>query len=86
MNIYQFLTDYQKGTNTLLFLGIITWSFFWKGWALWISARNNHKYVFFPLLIVNTIGLLEILYIIYMKLIFKNNKIKINNFFKRNAK
>lgn len=45
-----------------LFL-IIVWSFIWKGWALWLSARNGSKGWFIALLIINTLGILEILYI-----------------------
>jgi len=47
----------------LLMFVLIAWSFFWKGWALWKSARNGSKVWFIVLLLVNTIGILEILYI-----------------------
>lgn len=43
----------------LLFL----WSLFWKGWALWRSARQEDKAWFIALLILNTVGLLEIFYL-----------------------
>jgi len=35
----------------------------WKGWALWVAARQNSKPWFVVLLIINTLGILEILYI-----------------------
>lgn len=41
----------------------ILWSVFWKGWALWIASKENSKLWFFVLLIVNTFGILEIIYI-----------------------
>lgn len=41
----------------------IIWSIIWKGIALWKSGRLNHKVWFIVLLIVNTLGILEILYI-----------------------
>ena len=46
-------------------LGIIAmiWSIFWKGLALWKSARLGHKKWFIVLLLINTIGILEIFYI-----------------------
>jgi hypothetical protein len=47
----------------LLFLVFIIWSFIWKGLALWQSARNGHKVWFVALLLINTLGILEILYI-----------------------
>lgn len=45
----------------LLLLAI--WVFIWKGWALWISARKHSKVWFVVLLILNTAGILPILYI-----------------------
>ncbi|MBS3903142.1 MAG: methionine--tRNA ligase subunit beta [Anaplasmataceae bacterium] len=42
---------------------VIVWSIFWKGWALWRAARNGQKYWFGAVLVVNTLGILEILYI-----------------------
>ncbi|MBI3341828.1 hypothetical protein HY024_01770 [Candidatus Curtissbacteria bacterium] len=50
--------------NTLFFVGII-WTFVWKGMALWYSAKNNQKIWFIALLLVNTLGLLEIIYLFY---------------------
>lgn len=42
---------------------LIAWSLFWKAWALWISAREGKKIWFGVLLVINTMGILEILYI-----------------------
>ena len=41
----------------------ILWSLPWKGIALWKAARNAQKAWFVVLFVVNTLGLLEILYI-----------------------
>jgi methionyl-tRNA synthetase len=49
--------------NPLVFFLLIAWSLVWKGIALWRSARNNQKGWFVALLIINTLGILEILYI-----------------------
>ncbi len=46
-----------------LIMLLMLWSLVWKGIALWKAARNQSKPWFIILLIVNTIGLLEILYI-----------------------
>lgn len=43
-------------------LGII-WTIFWKGMALWKAAKKDDKTWFIALLILNTLGLLEIFYI-----------------------
>ena len=42
---------------------VIIWSLVWKGWALWRAARNGSKVWFVVLLLVNTLGILEILYV-----------------------
>lgn len=39
------------------------WTLIWKGLALWKSARNDQRYWFVALLLINTAGLLEILYL-----------------------
>lgn len=46
-----------------LFIVIVAWSLAWKGAALWKAARNNQLYWFSALMVVNTIGILEIIYI-----------------------
>jgi hypothetical protein len=43
-------------------LGFI-WTIFWKGMALWKSAKHDDKAWFIALLVINTLGLLEIFYI-----------------------
>ncbi len=54
--------------NNESFIGIAAlvlavWTLPWKGYALWIAARNRHKYWFIALLVVNTVAILEIIYI-----------------------
>ena len=46
-----------------IILVILLWTLPWKGVALWKSARANQTWWFVALMIVNTLGLLEILYI-----------------------
>ncbi len=41
----------------------IVWSLFWKGFALWRSARREEHAWFIAILLVNTLGVLEILYL-----------------------
>lgn len=59
---YEYL-DTGWGYASGVFLLLIAWSLFWKGWALWRAARNEHKIWFVALLVINTVGILEILYI-----------------------
>lgn len=57
------LLGISVGFLGLLILVVSLWSIAWKGWALWIAARNNHKKWFIVLLVINTLGILEIIYI-----------------------
>lgn len=57
----------------LLFL-TLAWSLIWKGLALWKSARKNSQVWFIVLLIVNTLGILEILYIFLFSKIHSEKK------------
>ena len=61
----------------IVILVLTLWSLVWKGLALWRSAKNGHKWWFFFILILNTLGVLEIVYLlIYRK---RNIKIKMSN-------
>jgi len=46
---------------------IVLWSITWKGIALWRAAGLKHKYWFTALLVVNTLGVFEIIYLIATK-------------------
>jgi hypothetical protein len=48
---------------TVLALLVVAWTLPWKGVALWRSARNGSTAWFVVLLIVNTLAILEIVYI-----------------------
>lgn len=61
--LQQFLTQ-QYTFAAPIFLLLIIWSLIWKGIALWKSARNSHKIWFIVILIVNTVGILEIIYLL----------------------
>ncbi|KKQ43124.1 MAG: hypothetical protein US60_C0007G0013 [Microgenomates group bacterium GW2011_GWC1_37_8] len=70
----------EKGVTLPVFIVFLAWSFVWKGLALWNSAKSGQKYWFIALLIVNTVGLLEIFYLLkYHKaklLSYKNKLLK----------
>jgi len=42
---------------------ILIWSIFWKGLALWHSGRRGQPIWFVIMLLVNTVGILEIIYL-----------------------
>ncbi len=51
--------------NSWLFVPLLIWTIPWKAVALWKAARNDSKPWFIALLLINTVGLLEIIYIFY---------------------
>jgi len=42
---------------------VVAWSMVWKGVALWRAGRNGDLVWFIVLFLVNTVGILEIIYI-----------------------
>ena len=44
---------------------VLIWSLVIKGIALWRSARNGHRYWFIVLFVVNGLGILELVYLIW---------------------
>jgi len=53
--------------NPLVLIIFIIWTFTWKGIALWMSAKRDQKNWFIAILVLNTLGILEIAYILYTK-------------------
>jgi hypothetical protein len=53
----------QLFQNPILIFLLIIWSLFWKGIALWKAVKSNQKGWFVTLLLINTAGILEIIYI-----------------------
>lgn len=53
----------NEGSLGMLALLLALWTIPWKGYALWIAAKNTHKWWFIALLIINTVAILEIIYI-----------------------
>ena len=49
--------------NHWVLILLALWTIPWKGMALWKAARNSHKKWFIVLLIVNTLAVLDILYV-----------------------
>lgn len=67
----------QLGMSVGLLAIVIVWTLTWKLIALWKSARNNQPAWFVVLGLVNTMGILEILYIfVFHKLGIKEKLIE----------
>lgn len=55
------------------FFLFVLWSLIWKGLALWHAARRGEKGWFVALLIINTMGILEIIYLFGVAKINQNS-------------
>lgn len=51
------------GQYTVVIFLLAIWGLVWKGLALWRAARSEQTTWFVILLVVNTLGLLEIVYL-----------------------
>lgn len=52
-----------SGIGAGLLLVLVLWVLPWKGYALWTAAKRGEKWWFIALLVVNTLALLEIIYL-----------------------
>jgi hypothetical protein len=53
---------------------LVLWTIPWKALALWKSARNSQKWWFIIFMLINTVGLLEIFYLLVLPKIRKNRR------------
>lgn len=59
---------YQQPLKVLFGLALVAlWSLIWQGIALWYAAQEKKKGWFIALLILNTVGLLPIIYLIWFR-------------------
>ena len=59
MNAYDLSTQ-----QAALLILIVIWDLAWRGVALWRAAQAKHKTWFIILLVINSIGILPILYLL----------------------
>lgn len=57
----------STGIFWALFVIVAIWTIVFKGFALWHAARNYQRRWFIALLVLNTFGLLEIVYLIWFR-------------------
>ena len=58
---------------------VVIWSLFWKALALWHAARRGSGVWFIVLLLINTVGILDIVYLIMI------GKLKTSELFRQSA-
>lgn len=66
----------QLYQNQIFILILVFWEMFWKGMALWYSSKKDQKIWFIAILVINSLGLLPIIYLVLFKLNYFN-KIKL---------
>lgn len=68
--MYQQLSDLliKQGGWIMVVVAIALglWSLFWKYCAVWTAAKRGQKWWLFIVLILNTVGILEIIYIFFV--------------------
>ena len=52
--------------NILILALLMLWVLPWKGYALWTAANRSQKWWFIILLVVNTLVILDIIYIFFV--------------------
>ncbi|MGB9847667.1 MAG: DUF5652 family protein [Minisyncoccia bacterium] len=62
MNYFQIIAQ-QYDISPIFLAVLLAWSIVWKMWALWRAARLEQKWWFVVLFFLNTVGILEIIYL-----------------------
>ncbi len=61
-------------------IALMVWSLFWKGLALWHSSRRGQVWWFLAILLINSVGIIELIYL------FGIAKLKLDQLFVKDAK
>jgi hypothetical protein len=73
MNNFLLNLDYFLRMNSYILIIIGIWDLTWKGLALWKASQNKQQNWFVAILIINTIGILPI---VYLKFFQKKLKVR----------
>ncbi|MBP1762703.1 MAG: hypothetical protein H6Q64_2245 [Firmicutes bacterium] len=57
--------------NPVVLYPLLAWSIIWKGLALWRAARLRQAGWYIALLVINTVGIFEIIYLLATKKRYK---------------
>jgi len=71
-----FVPGLMAGWLSIFLIPLAIWSLFWMGLALWKAARNGSKVWFIVLLLVHTMGILDIIYILFFSKSKEKNTVK----------
>ena len=65
LELIQFAHIFNNPWVAVLIAILAIWTLTWKGLALWKAVKNNQTAWYVILLLVNTVGVLEIVYIFF---------------------
>lgn len=65
------MTYTVTATQIIILVMAAVWELIWKGLALWRAAHHSQRYWFVALLVINSVGILPI---VYMMLVKPDNK------------
>jgi len=65
-NLFPSFSGTMMGFTGIFFAILVIWTLVWKGLALWRASRRNEPMWFVILLLVNTLGILEIVYYFFV--------------------
>lgn len=69
---------FMMPSGGVLIGALVVWSLAWKGLALWKAAHREEKGWFVALLVLNTLGILDILYLyVFSKEEKKKEEVKV---------
>ena len=74
------LNTILPGINPFFFVALMIWSLFWKSLAVWRAAKGKQRYWFMAILLINTMGILDIVYLVR----FSKDKMGIKDFKSKN--
>lgn len=63
-DLFPFLSGIPASLLFVLIVALALWTTIIKAFALWFSARNGQKFWFAALLVVNSLGILELVYLL----------------------
>ncbi len=63
MNSFLLNLGYFLQSNSYIFIVLGVWELVWKGLALWKASQNKQRNWFVAILIINTVGILPIIYL-----------------------
>lgn len=63
--------------SPLMQYALLIWAIAWKGIALWRTSKNDQKNWFIAILVINTLGILEIVYLF----VFSKKKMVLGDLF-----